>query len=312
MDKRGLSERDICTKFITPAIERGGWDVQVQVRENVHLTKGRVMVRGKLVARGEQKFADYVLYWKPNVPIAVVEAKDNNHAVGDGMQQALKYSEMLDVPFVFTSNGDGFLFHDRTGHATPVERELALDRFPSPADLWARYCRWKNIDPAQQPVVQQDYYSDGSGKAPRYYQVTAINRVIEAVAKKQDRILLVMATGTGKTFTAFQIIWRLWKAGVKKRILFLADRNILVDQTKTNDFKPFGGAMTKITKRKVDQSYEIYLALYQAITGTEPAKDIFRQFTPGFFDLIIVDECHRGSADENSAWRDVLAMIHRC
>ncbi|MCA3014812.1 MAG: DEAD/DEAH box helicase family protein [Myxococcaceae bacterium] len=309
MEKRGLSERDICTKFITPAIERGGWDVQVQVRENVHLTRGRVIVRGKLVARGEQKFADYVLYWKPNMPIAVVEAKDNNHAVGSGMQQALNYSEMLDVPFVFSSNGDAFLFHDRTGQATQVERELKLEEFPTPAELWARYCRWKNIDAAQHPVIQQDYYTDGSGKDPRYYQVTAVNRVVEAVAKGQDRILLVMATGTGKTFTAFQIIWRLWKAGVKKRILFLADRNILVDQTKTNDFKPFGGAMTKIANRKVDQSFEVYLSLYQAISGTEPEQDIFKQFTPGFFDLIIIDECHRGSASENSAWRDVLTYF---
>ncbi|RKG80229.1 restriction endonuclease [Corallococcus terminator] len=306
MNKRGLSERDICTKYIMPAIERGRWDVQLQVREQVHLTRGRVIVRGKLVARGEQKFADYVLYWKPNLPLAIVEAKDNTQSIGAGMQQALNYAEMLDVPFAFSSNGDGFLFHDRTGYANPVEQELGLNEFPSPADLWARYCRWKNIDPGEQPVVQQDYYSDGSGKSPRYYQVTAINRTIDAVAKKQDRILLVMATGTGKTFTAFQIIWRLWKAGVKKRILFLADRNILVDQTKTNDFKPFAGAMTKITNRKVDQSYEIYLALYQAISGAEPGKDIFRQFSPGFFDLIVVDECHRGSASENSAWRGVL------
>jgi len=306
MDKKGLSERDICTKFITPAIERGGWDVQIQVREQVHLTRGRVIVRGKLVARGEAKFADYVLYWKPHLPIAVVEAKDNNHGVGDGTQQALNYSEMLDVPFAFSSNGDGFIFHDGTGHSTPVERELTLHQFPSPQDLWARYCRWKGIDAVQAPVIQQDYYSDGSGKGPRYYQVTAVNRVVEAVAKGQNRILLVMATGTGKTFTAFQIIWRLWKAGVKKRILFLADRNILVDQTKTNDFKPFGGAMTKITDRKVDHSFEVYLALYQAISGTDSSKDIFKQFSPGFFDLVIVDECHRGSAADNSAWRAVL------
>jgi len=309
MDKRGLSERDICTKFITPAIERCGWDVQTQIRENVHLTSGRVMVRGKLVARGEKKFADYVLHWKPNVPIAVVEAKDNNHSVGDGMQQALKYSEMLDVPFVFTSNGDGFLFHDRTGHANPVERELTLEQFPSPADLWARYCRWKHIDAAQHPVIQQDYYSDGSGKAPRYYQVTAVNRVVEAVAKGQNRVLLVMATGTGKTFTAFQIIWRLWKAGVKKRVLFLADRDVLLTQTKNNDFAPFGKAMTRITNRVADPAFEVYLALYQAITSTEPEKDLFRQFSPGFFDLIIVDECHRGSASDNSAWRDVLTYF---
>ncbi len=306
MDRRALSERDICTKFITPAIVARGWDVQTQLRENVHLTKGRVIVRGKLVTRGTAKFADYVLYYKPNLPIAVIEAKDASHAVGAGMQQALGYAEMLDVPFAFSSNGDGFLFHDRTGAAAKVEETLAMDRFPAPDELWRRYCEWKGIAAASEATVTQDYYSDGSGKAPRYYQVNAINRVVEAVARGQNRLLLVMATGTGKTFTAFQIIWRLWKAGVKKRILFLADRNILVDQTKTNDFKPFGGAMTKITNRKVDKSFEIYLALYQAISGTDEEKDIFRQFSPEFFDLVIVDECHRGSAADNSAWREVL------
>lgn len=306
MDKKGLSERDICTKYITPAIERSGWNVQTQLREQVYLTRGRVIVRGKLVARGEQKFADYVLYWKPNLPLAVVEAKDNGHSVGAGIQQALAYAEMLDVPFAFSSNGDGFIFHDRTGQASVVERELRLEEFPPPAELWARYCQWKGLAAPEQALVQQDYHLDGTDKAPRYYQVTAINRVVEAVARGQQRILLVMATGTGKTFTAFQIIWRLWKAGAKKRTLFLADRNILVDQTKTNDFKPFGGSMTKITHRKVDKSFEVYLALYQAISGAEETKDIFRQFSSDFFDLIVVDECHRGSAAEDSAWREVL------
>lgn len=222
------------------------------------------------------------------------------------MQQALGYADMLEVPFVFSSNGDGFLMHDRTGQSDNVETALPLDGFPSPEELWRRYCAWRSPEPAAAPLVAQDYHSDGSGKAPRYYQVNAINRVVEAVARGQDRILLVMATGTGKTYTAFQIIWRLWKAGQKKRILFLADRNILVDQTRTNDFKPFAGAMTKITSRKVDKSFEIYLALYQAITGAEEEKDLFRQFSPDFFDLIVVDECHRGSAADGSAWRDVL------
>lgn len=306
MDKRGLSERDICTKFITPAVVARGWNIESQVRENVHLTKGRVIVRGKLVTRGTAKFADYVLYYKPNIPLAIIEAKDNNHTVGDGMQQGLGYAEMLDVPFVFSSNGDGFLFHDRTGNAAKVETRLALDQFPTPDELWRRYCAWKSLSPSAEALVTQDYYSDGSGKVPRYYQTNAVNRVVEAVARGQNRVLLVMATGTGKTLTAFQIIWRLWKAGVKKRILFLADRNILVDQTKTNDFKPFGGAMTKITNRKVDKSFEIYLALYQAISGSDEESDLFRQFSPDFFDLIIVDECHRGSASDNSAWRSVL------
>ncbi len=309
VDKKDLSERDICTKYITPAIEKAGWDVQAQIRENVHLTQGRVIVRGKLVTRGKAKFADYVLYLKEGLPLAIVEAKDNNHGVGDGIQQALGYAEMLDVPFVFSSNGDGFVEHDRTGNAKRPERNLGLHEFPSPEEMWRRYREAKGLEADAEKVVSQDYYSDGSGKTPRYYQVNAINRVVEAVARNQPRILLVMATGTGKTLTAFQIIWRLWKSGAKKRILFLADRNILVDQTKTNDFKPFGGAMTKITNRKVDKSFEIYLALYQAISGTEEQDDLFRQFTPDFFDLIVVDECHRGSASDNSAWRDVLTYF---
>lgn len=309
VSKKDLSERDICTKYITPAILGAGWDVHTQVRENVHLTAGRVIVRGRMTTRGKAKFADYVLYFKPNVPLAIVEAKDNNHGVGDGMQQGLGYADMLDVPFVFSSNGDGFLFHDRTGQAAKIEEQLALENFPSPEELWRRYCAWRSLAPEVQPLVSQDYYSDGSGRVARYYQINAINRVVEAVARGQDRVLLVMATGTGKTYTAFQIIWRLWKAGQKKRILFLADRNILVDQTKTNDFKPFGGAMTKITNRRVDKSFEIYLALYQAISGTEEEKDVFRQFSPDFFDLIVVDECHRGSASDNSAWRDVLTYF---
>lgn len=312
---------------------KGGWDVLLQVRENVPLTKGRVIVRGKIVTRGTMKFADYVLYAKPNanIPLAIVEAKDNNHSVGDGMQQGLGYADMLDVPFVFSSNGDGFLLHDRTGQAAKVEQQLSLDQFPSPDELWRRYCAWKSLTPATEAIITQAYYTDGGDRQPYYYQVTAINRVIEAAAKGQKRILLVMATGTGKTYTAFQIIWRLWKAGVKKRILFLADRNILVDQTMTNDFRPFKGAMAKLSTRsksiesattrrpeteidlaidvktkQVNKSYEIYLALYQAISGTEESDDVFKQFSPDFFDLIIVDECHRGSASDNSAWRAVL------
>lgn len=306
MDKKALSERDICTKFITPALEQAGWDKLHQLREEVHLTKGRVIVRGKLVTRAAAKRADYVLYHKPNLPLAVIEAKDNAHTVAAGLQQGLLYAEMLDVPFAYSSNGDGFLEHDRTGSGGTVERELPLDAFPSPAELWQRYRAWKGIEEAQEPAVTQDYYTDGSGKAPRYYQVTAINKAVEAIAGGQNRILLVMATGTGKTYTAFQIIWRLWKAGLKKRILFLADRNILVDQTRINDFKPFGPAMTKIQNRQVDKSYEIYLSLYQAVTGPEEEQNIYRQFSRDFFDLIVVDECHRGSAAEDAAWREIL------
>jgi type I restriction enzyme R subunit len=309
-DKKSLSERDICTKYITPAITGAGWDLHSQIREEVSFTKGRIIVRGKLHTRGEQKRADYILYYKSNIPLAVIEAKDNGHSVGAGMQQALNYAETLGVPFVFSSNGDAFLMHDRTGLADKIEQELALHAFPSPAELWQRYCQWKGLETVEAcHTVEMPYYDDGTGRAPRYYQANAINNTVEAVAKDQRRILLVMATGTGKTYTAFQIIWRLWKSGSKKRILFLADRNILVDQTKNNDFKPFGAAMTKISKRQVDKSYEIYLSLYQAVTGSEEDKNIYKQFSPDFFDLVVIDECHRGSAAEDSAWREILAYF---
>ncbi len=273
------------------------------------LTAGRVVVRGKLVSRSKSKRADYVLYYKPNIPLAIVEAKDNKHTLGDGMQQALAYGEMMDVPFAFSSNGDAFLCHDRTAVSGPVETEVPLDQFPSPDELWRRYREARGVEEAVEPIVTQDYHLDSGGKTPRYYQLVAINRTIEAIARGQNRILLVMATGTGKTFTAFQIIWRLWKAGVKKRILFLADRNILIDQTKTNDFKPFGGAMTKIQKRQVDKSYEVYLSLYQAVTGTEEEKNIYKQFSPDFFDLIVIDECHRGSAAEEATRPDATSTL---
>ena len=309
-DKKSFSERDICTKFITPAVTRAGWDLHTQIREEVSFTKGRIIVRGRLHTRGELKRADYILYYKSNIPVAVIEAKDNTHSVGAGMQQALNYAETLGVPFVFSSNGEGFLMHDRTGAAEKVEIELAIDAFPSPQELWQRYCHWKGLVTADaRHTAEMPYYDDGSGRAPRYYQANAVNNTVEAVARGQVRILLVMATGTGKTYTAFQIIWRLWKSGTKKRILFLADRNILVDQTKNNDFKPFGAAMTKISKRQIDKSYEIYLSLYQAVTGTDDAQNIYKQFSPDFFDLIVIDECHRGSAAEDSAWREILAYF---
>jgi len=305
-DKIALSERDICTKYITPALTGAGWDLHAQIREEVYFTAGKIIVKGKKVSRGEAKRADYVLYYKPGVPIAVVEAKDNNHSLGAGMQQAIDYGETLDVPFVYSSNGDGFLEHDRSVTTGAVEKELSLDAFPSPGELWSRFCASKELSHEEQTVVAQDYHADTSGKAPRYYQQIAINRTMAAIAKGQDRILLVMATGTGKTYTAFQIIWRLWRARTKKRILFLADRNILVDQTRVNDFKPFESAMTKISKRQIDKSYEVYLSLYQAVTGSEEERNIYRQFSPDFFDLVVVDECHRGSAAADSAWREVL------
>ena len=328
MDKRALTERDICTKFILPAIKRAGWDEMVQVREEVYFTRGRIIVRGKLVTRGKAKKADFVLYYKPNIPIALIEAKDNNHSVGDGIQQGLDYAATLDIPFVFSSNGDVFVFHDRTGGSTTIETNIGLDDFPTPADLWSRYCAWKGLDTEAEEIVLQDYFDDGSGKAPRYYQVNAVNGAIEAIAQGRDRVLLVMATGTGKTYTAFQIIWRLWKAGRKKRILFLADRNVLIDQTMVNDFRPFGAAMAKLStnaktierhdgttvdltlalnkKRRIDTAFEIYLGLYQAITGPEERHKLYREFSPGFFDLIVIDECHRGSVAADSAWREIL------
>lgn len=309
MNKKALTERDICTKFITPALvgpNGDKWDLMTQIWEEAYFTKGRVIVRGKTVKRGEAKKADYILSYKPNLPLAVIESKDNSHSVGAGMQQALAYAEILDIPFAYSSNGDAFLEHDRTVTSGTVTREIPLDQFPTPEELWTRYRAAKGYTSDQEVITTQDYYDNGSRKPPRYYQIIAINRTVEAIARGQDRILLVMATGTGKTFTAFQIIWRLWKSGAKKRILFLVDRNILADQTKTNDFKPFGQAMTKITNRTVDKAFEIYLCLYQAVTGTEEEQNIYKQFSPDFFDLVVVDECHRGSAADDAAWRKVL------
>jgi type I restriction enzyme R subunit len=313
MDKKTLSERDICTKYITPSIIAAGWESH-QFREEVKLTDGRVKVRGSLAVReqnpnikGGPKRADYILYAKSNTPLAVVEAKRNIYDLGRGMQQALDYAEIIDAPLAISSNGDGFLLHDRTGITQPTERELSLEEFPSLESLWAIYQKWKGIESESAlQLVSQPNHSDGSGKKPRYYQQVAINRVLSAVANGQQRLLLVMATGTGKTYTAFQIIWRLWKAKQKKRILFLADRNILIDQTILQDFAPFGEVMHKITNRKAKKNYEIYLCLYQAVTGKEEWKQIYRQFPADFFDLIVIDECHRGSASDDSSWREVL------
>jgi len=329
MDKEQLNETEIRTKFITPAIMGSGWDVMKQISEEKYFTDGKIFVRGKMVARGKGKKADYLLYYEPNILLAVVEAKDNSHEIDGGLQQALGYAEILDAPFVFSSNGDGFAFHDRTGTYPEKETTLALDSFPSPAELWQKYRQWKGLTPEAEKVTRESYYDDASGKEPRYYQRNAINRTVEAIAKGQDRILLVMATGTGKTFTAFQIIWRLWKSRTKKRILYLADRNILIDQTMVNDFRPFGEAMAKLSAksktinrddgsgeriggtidrkhRRIDTSYEIYLGLYQSLTGPEDADKIYREFSRDFFDLIVIDECHRGSAVEDSAWREIL------
>ncbi len=302
-----LTEADIITKCVMPAILNAGWDNTTQIRQEVKLRDGKVIVRGKVAARRTVKSADIVLYHKPGIPLAVIEAKANKHEIGKGMQQGIEYARLLDVPFVFATNGDGFIFRDATAaEGECLEKQITLDDFPSPAELWQKFCLWKGYTQAQLPVITQDYYDDGSGKSPRYYQLQAINKTIEAVSNGQNRVLLVMATGTGKTYTAFQIIWRLWKSKNKKRILFLADRNILVDQTKNNDFHPFGTAMTKVSGRTIDPAYEIHLALYQAITGPEEDQKAFKQVAPDFFDLIVIDECHRGSASEDSAWREIL------
>lgn len=312
MNKKSLSERDICTKFITPAIEKAGWDKNTQLLEEVSFTDGKIYVRGRLTARGKRKRADYILYYKPNIPIAIVEAKDNNHSMRAGIQQALDYAKILDIPCVFSSNGDGFVFHDRTVSVGNVETELNLDNFPSPEELWQKYKKYKGIEtPDVEKVVAQDYYFDGSGRSPRYYQQIAVNRTVEAIAKGQDRILLVMATGTGKTYTAFQFIHRLWKSGKKKRILFLADRNALIDQTRRGDFKHFKDKMTVVKHRMIDKSYEVYLALYQGLSGADEEANAYKQFSREFFDLIVIDECHRGSAKEDSAWREILTYFNK-
>lgn len=307
INKKELSEMDIRTKFITPAITNAGWDSITQMREEYKVTNGRIIARGKSCKREAPLKADYVLFYKPNKPIAIVEAKDNKHTMADGMQQALQYASMLNVPFVFSSNGDGFVFHNKYVTEGDVEVTLSLDEFPSPETLWEMYHEKNHINPSQDKVIDEPYYSDNPDKQPRYYQMNAINETVETIAKGQDRILLVMATGTGKTYTAFQIIWRLWKAGIKKRILFLADRTALISQTFTNDFAPFKDKMTWVTKQNFDTAHEIYLALYQGLTGEdEDANSLFKQFSPGFFDLIVVDECHRGSAKADSQWREVL------
>ncbi|MFV0176525.1 DEAD/DEAH box helicase family protein [Empedobacter falsenii] len=309
MDKRKFSEQDISTKFITPAIESAGWDRMKQYVEQKTFTDGRIHIRGNLTTRGKKKRADYILYYKPNIPIGIIEVKENNHSVGAGMQQGLEYAEILNLPFIFSTNGDRFLFHDKT-NLNQIETELELDEFPSPEELWSKYLKYKGIETeSAKEIVEQDYFFDGSGKTPRYYQQNAINSTLEAIARGQNRILLVMATGTGKTYTAFQIAHRLWKSKAKKRILFLADRNALIDQTKRGDFKHFKDKMTIVQKRQVDKSYEVYLAIYQGLTGNEEEKNIFKQFSPEFFDLIIIDECHRGSAKEESAWREVLTYF---
>lgn len=303
MSKKNLSEEDIKLQYITPAILNKGWATS-HIRMEFAFTDGRVIFQGGKAARKARKRADYLLHTSANNPIAIVEAKDNNKPIGGGMQQAIEYAEILDVPFAYSSNGDGFIEHD---FLTGKETALQLDEFPSPEELLKRLYAAKHYTPAQSHIVEQPYYWDENTHEPRYYQRIAINRTIDAVARGENRLLLVMATGTGKTYTAFQIIHRLVKSKAKKKVLYLADRNILIDQTMAQDFKPFKGIMTKIQNKELDSSFEIYMSLYQQlISYDENVPDPFKQFAPTFFDLIIVDECHRGSAKEDSEWRRIL------
>lgn len=302
MGKRNLSEEDIKARYITPAITDAGWNIKKQVRLEYAFTAGRIILRGNVTARGKKKRADYVLFYKNNFPLAVIEAKDNNQPVGAGLQQAIDYAKALDIYYVYSSNGDGFIEQNLIKGGV---RELRLEEFPSPEDLYQRYLIDKNINEAEEKVMLEPYYYVPHYKTPRYYQRVAINRTVDVVAKGQNRVLLVSATGTGKTFMTFQIIYRLWKSGLKKKILYLADRNVLVNQTISGDFKPFGGKMTKVQNKNLDSSYEIYLALYQQLSGDD-GEETYLQFQPNFFDLIVIDECHRGSAKEDSAWRKIL------
>lgn len=307
ISKKDLKEQEIRTKYITPALNQKGWQTTVNMREEYYFTDGRVIVAGSQHSVAEGKKADYLLYHN-NKPIAVVEAKDNKHAVGGGIQQAMDYALILDLKFAYSSNGDAFLEHD---FITGQERELKLDEFPTEVELYQRFLASKNYSPEAKQIIETPYYYDAYSHEPRYYQRIAVDRTVEAIATGQQRVLVVMATGTGKTFTAFQIIHRLHKSGAKKKILYLADRNILIDQTMKQDFKPFKKFMTKVKSvgdgmEKIDSSYEIYMALYHQLVGKEGQPDPFTEVKPDFFDLIIVDECHRGSAKDDSAWRKIL------
>ena len=307
MSKKDLSEEDIKLRYITPAINNAGWKNE-HIRMEYYFTDGRVIFQGKVHARQTGKKADYLLFHAANKPIAIVEAKDNNKPLGGGMQQAMEYAQILDIPFAYSSNGDGFLEHD---FLTGKETELSLKQFPTPENLYKRLVDAKQLSGEALKIVEQPFYSDPYTYDPRYYQRIAVERTVEAIAKGKDRVLIVMATGTGKTITAFQIIHRLKASGLKKKILYLADRNILIDQTMVQDFKPFKKVMTKVQGATIDSAYEVYMALYhQLVSNEEGIEDPFKQVQPTFFDLIIVDECHRGSAKDDSAWRKVLEYFN--
>lgn len=304
LNKKELTEEDIKLKYITPALQAADWDIKNQIRCEYYYTAGKINVRENVAQRGKGKKVDYLLSYKSNLPLAIVEAKDNNVPISHGIQQGMDYAFDLDIPFAYSSNGDGFFEHDML---TGEERELSLEEFPTPKQLWERYVKEKEITPDEEKIITEPYQYIDINKTPRYYQRIAINKTVEAIAKGQKRLLLVMATGTGKTFTAFQIIHRLYKSGKMKKILYLADRNILIDQTMQNDFKPFQKVMTKIEHRNMDSSYEIYMSLYHQLRSSE--EEIYKQFKPDFFDLIIVDECHRSSAKDDSNWHEILTYF---
>lgn len=307
MSKKDLTEEDIKLRYITPAINHAGWKNE-HIRMEYYFTDGRVIFQGKVHARQTGKKADYLLFHAANKAIAIVEAKDNNKPLGGGMQQAIEYAQILDIPFAYSSNGDGFLEHD---FLTGKETELTLEQFPTPEELYKRLVDAKQLSGEALKIVEQPFYSDPYTYEPRYYQRIAVERTVEAIAKGKDRVLIVMATGTGKTITAFQIIHRLKASGTRKKILYLADRNILIDQTMVQDFKPFKKVMTKVQGATIDSAYEVYMALYhQLVSNEKGVEDPFRQVQPTFFDLIIVDECHRGSAKDDSAWRKVLEYFN--
>lgn len=297
------SEEDMRAQKIDPSLEKSGWKPS-QIRREVSFTDGRIIVRGIVVSRGKPLRADYILQYKSNIPLAIIEAKDNEHRVFDGLEQAKKYAEKIGLPFCYATNGDAFVEYDfSTGKETMIE----MDNFPTPEKLYERYLRTKGIQTEEEKsIVAEEYFIDTSGRTPRYFQARAVNEVVEHVAKGKKRMMLVMATGTGKTYTAFQIIYRLWKSRTKKRILFLVDRKALAYQTMQKDFRPFGEKMTLIKNRKADHSYEVYISLYQGITGNEEEKQLFREFSQDFFDLVVIDECHRGGINEDGTWREVL------
>ena len=305
LQKKDMTEEDIKLQYITPAVT-SKWDRQ-KITMETQVTDGKISLKGNLAVREKGKRADYLLYLSPNNPIAVIEAKDNNHQISEGLQQAMNYAKMLDLPFAFSSNGDGFAEHD---FLTGAERQFGLDEFPTEAELTERFKKESGLTPLQETAMNQPYYSSQNTYPPRYYQRIAINRTVDAIARGQKRLLLVMATGTGKTYTAFQIVYRLLKSETVHKVLYLADRNMLVDQSIEQDFAPLQKTIHKINVKNDNlntiTSYEVYFSLYQQLVGDDDKEHFRELFQPDFFDLIIVDECHRGSAKEESRWRRVL------